>query len=147
MEDQGVRGRGPLPLLPGAAAQLPADDKLLLELDVRWLNRVLVETPLFGASTFPRPTGGLETVLHYAGRGEPIGEIGLMTGEARSATCVAYIHPREGQAQKQVYKQEEEIVEVVRLGRPLFDELKQDPSFRARSRKSSPSAGVRTHRC
>lgn len=118
------------PFFQARRAQLPADDKLLLELDVRWLNRVLVETALFGASTFPRPTGGLETVLHYAGRGEPIGEIGLMTGEARSATCVAYIHPREGQAQKQVYKQEEEIVEVVRIGRALFDELKQDPSFR-----------------
>ena len=38
--------------------------------------------------------------------------------------------PAQGQAQKQVDKQEEEIVEVVRIGRPLFDELKQDPSFR-----------------
>jgi Fe-S-cluster-containing hydrogenase component 2 len=109
---------------------LPANPKEQQEQDVRWLNRVLIETVLFGASTFPRPAGGLETVLRYAGRGESIGEMGLATGEPRSATCVAYVHPREGQARKEVLKPEEETVEVVRISRQLFDELKGRESFR-----------------
>jgi Fe-S-cluster-containing hydrogenase component 2/CRP-like cAMP-binding protein len=120
------------PVFEARRGQLPTDDRELQELDARWLNRVVVEIVLLSASAFPRPSSGLETVLHYAARGEPIGEMGLASGEPRSATCVAYIHPREGQAQKEVYKPEEEIVEVVRISRSLFDELKRDESFRRR---------------
>src|SRR5207253_1818796 len=36
---------------------------------------------------------GQELVLSYLGRGEFIGEIGLMSKELRSATCLAYAHP------------------------------------------------------
>jgi Fe-S-cluster-containing hydrogenase component 2/CRP-like cAMP-binding protein len=111
---------------------LPVKPEARPELDVRRLNRALVEIVLFGVSTFPQPTGGPETVLAYLARGEPIGEMGLMNGEPRSATCVAFIHPREGQAKADARKQDEEAVEVVRISRSLFDVLKQDPSFRAK---------------
>jgi Fe-S-cluster-containing hydrogenase component 2/CRP-like cAMP-binding protein len=118
------------PFFESRRSELPANPKEWSEQDVRWLNRVLIEAVLFGVSTFPRPAAGLETVLHYAGRGETIGEMGLMTGELRNATCLAYTHPREGQARKDVLKPEEEIVEVVRISRALFEELKGSAPFR-----------------
>ncbi len=118
------------PFFEARRGLLPANPKEQPEQDVRWLNRVLIETVLFGASAFPRPTAGLETVLRYAGRGEPIGEMGLLTGEPRSASCVAYTHPREGQARKEVLRPEEETVEVVRIPRALFEDLKRNESFR-----------------
>jgi Fe-S-cluster-containing hydrogenase component 2/CRP-like cAMP-binding protein len=57
------------------------------------LNRVLLEALLPGCLRTYRSTSGQELVLSYSGRGEFIGEMGLMANEPRSATCEAYAHP------------------------------------------------------
>jgi Fe-S-cluster-containing hydrogenase component 2/CRP-like cAMP-binding protein len=71
-----------------------------------------------GLGTSRRPEGP-PRVLAYRSRGETIGESSLLEGKPRLATCVAYGHPdndpdREGGA-----------IQLVRISRELFDELKE----------------------
>jgi Fe-S-cluster-containing hydrogenase component 2/CRP-like cAMP-binding protein len=112
-------------------AELPDLPKDWPELQIRRLNRLMLELVLFGAPMLNRPPD-VETVLAYASRGESIGEMGLMNGDPRSATCIAYVHPREGLARKEAAKQDEEVVETVHISQALFEELKQDDAFRRR---------------
>jgi Fe-S-cluster-containing dehydrogenase component len=68
---------------------------------------------------------GPPLVLTYRCRGDFIGEIGMQLKQPRSATCVAYNHP-ENNPKRQVG-----AVQLVRIGRALFDELHQaSASFR-----------------
>jgi Fe-S-cluster-containing hydrogenase component 2/CRP-like cAMP-binding protein len=60
---------------------------------MRKLNRLLFEALLPGCIRPLPPASGHELVLSYLGRGEFIGEMGLMAREARSATCEAFAHP------------------------------------------------------
>ena len=86
---------------------------------------------------------GGERVLAYRSRGEILGEIGLVRGQARSATCIAYEHP---EARTQHRKLAASVlplnrVELLRIGKELFDDLKQEyPEFGARV---EATAGIR----
>lgn len=78
---------------------------------------------------------GGERVLAYRSRGEILGEIGLVREQARSATCIAYKHP-EAQTQHRKLAASpipSNRVELLRIGKELFDELKQEyPGFGAK---------------
>jgi Fe-S-cluster-containing hydrogenase component 2 len=82
-----------------------------------------------GLNLLPRSVDGMETILAYRARGELIGEMGVLRGLPRSATCVAYIHERDELARKEAAKRELEAVELVHLPAGLFTDLLQDPRF------------------
>jgi CRP-like cAMP-binding protein len=109
--------------------KLPANQKDWTERDHRRSNRRLVEAALPGLHRLPRFAEGLETILAYRARGELVGEIGLLRGQPRSATCVAYIHERDEYARKEAAKRELEAVELVHLPAELFTELLKDSKF------------------
>jgi CRP-like cAMP-binding protein len=110
--------------------RLPADQKDWTERrDGRRLNRRLVDAAVPGLHPLPRSVEGLETILGYRARGELIGEMGLLRGLPRSATCIAYIHERDEFARKEAAKRDLEAVEVVHLPAALFEELLQDSKF------------------
>jgi Fe-S-cluster-containing hydrogenase component 2/CRP-like cAMP-binding protein len=110
--------------------RLPADQKDWTERrEGRRLNRRLIEAAVPGLHRLPSATEGLETILAYRARGELIGEIGLLEGNPRGATCVAYIHERDELARKEAAKRELEAVEMVQLPAALFTELLKDPRF------------------
>jgi CRP-like cAMP-binding protein len=90
------------------------------EPDNRRFNRLLLEAvfpKVFRALTLQ---GGPETILSYCSRGDYLGEIGLMLGQPRSATCIAYGHPND-------YGQ----VELVKLpGKTFWKLVKESPKLR-----------------
>ncbi|MFM7165014.1 MAG: 4Fe-4S binding protein [Planctomycetaceae bacterium] len=69
--------------------------------------------------------------LSYAGRGELIGEIAVLRGEERSATCLAFTHPSSGQKTATQANLIPQHVEAVRISaatlRSLMD---RSPTFR-----------------
>jgi Fe-S-cluster-containing hydrogenase component 2 len=91
----------------------------------RAMNRLVLESVFpRGLGTSRRPAGP-PTVLAYRARGEFIGEMGLLSGESRSAACVAYNHPDNDP------RREVGPVRLIRIGRELFDRLCSElPSFR-----------------
>jgi Fe-S-cluster-containing hydrogenase component 2/CRP-like cAMP-binding protein len=92
---------------------------------VRAFNRFLLDA-VFPRSlaTSRRPEGPPKT-LAYRSRGEAIGEMSLLEGTARTATCVAYGHPDDDP------DREVGPIQLVRISRELFEELKQaSPPFR-----------------
>jgi Fe-S-cluster-containing dehydrogenase component/CRP-like cAMP-binding protein len=92
--------------------------------DVCRFNRKLLAAVL--GDVLPPLVTSEETarILGYRARGEPIGEIGLLAGQPRSATCVAYVHHGEG---KSIHGR----VELVKIDKALFDELRdQSPPLR-----------------
>lgn len=93
----------------------------------RLRNRLLVQAlyPDWLGAEYRPP--GKPLVLAYRGRGDFIGEIGLMLNEPRSATCVAYNHPDNDPAR------EVGPVQIVRISKDLFDTLRdKSPTFRRR---------------
>lgn len=94
----------------------------------RWtraFNRVGLEALLPNSLGKARRPTGPPVVVAYRGRGEFIGEIGLMEGKPRSATCVAYNHPDNDP------ERETGPVYLVRMSKDLFEQLlAQLPQFR-----------------
>jgi Fe-S-cluster-containing hydrogenase component 2/CRP-like cAMP-binding protein len=115
------------PTVAAESAQLPKTQKEWTDREVRRLNRLIVGAILPGLKSL-RPCESLETILAYRARGELLGEIGLLRGQPRSATCVAYVRPTEQRGPKQ----DLEAVELVHLPANLFEELKKDARFRAK---------------
>jgi CRP-like cAMP-binding protein len=93
----------------------------------RRLNRVYLDGQLGGAVRTWRLAAGPETILRYASRGDLIGEMGVMLGRPRSATCVAYVHSRTGQAREDVRSTDEEVVELVHIPAEVFLDLLERP--------------------
>ena len=90
----------------------------------RALNRLLLESVCPRGLAKLRDAAGLATILAYRARGESIGEMGLMEGKPRSASCVAYNHP-ESDPDREVGP-----VQLVRIDRGLFEALKErSPEF------------------
>jgi Fe-S-cluster-containing hydrogenase component 2/CRP-like cAMP-binding protein len=91
----------------------------------RAMNRMVLEAVFpRGLGTSRRPAGP-PTVLAYRARGEFIGEMGLLSGEPRSAACVAYNHPDNDP------RREVGPVRLIRIGQNLFDRLCDEvPAFR-----------------
>ncbi len=79
-----------------------------------------------------RKAAGGERVLAYRSRGEMIGEMGLIDGEPRNATCAAYEHPRgEKKARSGTPAAYSARIELVRIGVDLFKEICRDyPQFK-----------------
>jgi CRP-like cAMP-binding protein len=104
------------------AEPLAADPKKWSDLELRAMNRALLE------AVFPRLPSVIVTgprrTLAYLSRGDFIGEMGLITGEPRNATCIAFDHPDNGQA---IASGPGGVapprVELVRIGRADFDDL------------------------
>ncbi len=99
--------------------------------DWRRYNRFVLEMAAPGA-LLPLVRKGLkagqqgpEDILAYLTAGDFFGEIGAVTGAPRTATCVAYVHPRptldeEVDATGEKWRKTEERVELVRLPRELL---------------------------
>jgi CRP-like cAMP-binding protein/Fe-S-cluster-containing hydrogenase component 2 len=72
---------------------------------------------------------GREYVVAYQGKGDFIGEMGLITGQPRNATCVAYAHPEPGQGHLRTlpakWRQKEDVVELVRINEDTFRWLRE----------------------
>ena len=73
-------------------ADYPAKAKSWTGLQLRRGNRLLYHL-LFPKMIAPPEPVGLARVVQYLGRGGILGEIGVLLGQPRSATCVAYSHP------------------------------------------------------
>jgi CRP-like cAMP-binding protein len=108
--------------------------KELPDPELRRLNRMLVEALLPGLLRSRETPLGPETVLSYLSRGEFLGEMGLMTGQPRSATCMAYSHPTAlGQA------------ELVRINAETFRHLiEESPKVREAISKEVAKRAERT---
>jgi Fe-S-cluster-containing hydrogenase component 2 len=125
-----------LPDLPDDAplrdlvAALPKDFRQWPDQDRRRFGRLFLEALCPQALRPLARRAGLEYILSYQTRGEFIGEIGLLTGRPRSATCVAYAHPDPGQGHQggrpAKWRREEPVVELVRIPRALFARLRQE---------------------
>src|SRR5262249_3529749 len=117
--------------LPGSAgaqaqaAEFPAKRDEWTELQRRQFNRWLLEAACPGALGSWQRQAGPEVVLAYRARGEFIGEMGLIPGRPRSATCVAYVHPRPEEAlgPGDRWRREAERVELVKIPATAFQEL------------------------
>lgn len=86
---------------------------------------------LFPRALVPRATrDGRDFILSYQSTGDVIGEIGLVTGLPRSATCVAYVHPDPGEGHQKSaakWRKQEPLVELVKIHKSLFDQLQAKP--------------------
>ncbi|MCY2963746.1 MAG: cyclic nucleotide-binding domain-containing protein, partial [Planctomycetota bacterium] len=68
---------------------------------------------------------GPPVILNYLGRGEVLGEMGLLTNQPRGATVVAYDHP-DGYNQRVPDSRMGAVpsrIELIKIGRDLFNEL------------------------
>jgi CRP-like cAMP-binding protein/Fe-S-cluster-containing hydrogenase component 2 len=74
-----------------------------------------------GLVTVRQRTGDVERVIGYLPRGDSLGEIGLIRGEPRSATCIAYRHAAGAEPDR---PEAAGYVDLVRIDRPLFEEVR-----------------------
>jgi CRP-like cAMP-binding protein/Fe-S-cluster-containing hydrogenase component 2 len=112
--------------LNAAARKLPtAVKKWASYRQVVLLNRQLLEAIFRDSFPALRRLEEDARVLAYRGPGDYIGEIGLVMGTPRTATCIAYDHPacKFGR------------VELVRIGKQLFEDIMgTSPSLQTRVR-------------
>jgi CRP-like cAMP-binding protein/Fe-S-cluster-containing hydrogenase component 2 len=113
------------PVLSEFLEQLPAKRADWSELDRRRYNRLLLEAAFPGTFRKRHRPGGPETVLAYLSRGDVLGEMGVIARQPRTATCVAYVHPRpEGPGPDGgKWRREAEHVELVRISEQTFWQL------------------------
>ena len=83
-----------------AINDFPDDPKKWSDLETRTFNRLLLEHVFPTGMPRRAATAGPRRTLSYLGRGDYFGEMGVMTGEARSATVYAYDHPDGGANQR-----------------------------------------------
>lgn len=113
-----------LPRLAAVRAGLPKKTSDWSTADLRQFNRQLLEEILPGALVVLQRSKGPQTTLAFRGRGEFIGEMGLLLKKPRSASCVAYVHPLpEGPGAAPVWLRQGDLVEVVRISEQTFWEL------------------------
>jgi CRP-like cAMP-binding protein len=113
------------PVVADFVRGLPAKRDEWAALDRRRFHRLVLEAACPGALRTRQRPAGPETVLAYLGRGEFIGEMGLLAREPRTATCVAYVHPRPAEAGQaaEKWRRETDHVELVRLPEKTFWQL------------------------
>jgi CRP-like cAMP-binding protein/Fe-S-cluster-containing hydrogenase component 2 len=126
------------PALAEHVQGLAKDARQWSDMDRRRFGRLLLEAILPGVLRSLRVRSGPESVLSYLSAGDFIGEVGLMTGQPRSATCIAYAHPEPGQGHKKSrptpkWRKEETLAELVRVPESLFRQLiAEAPAVRAK---------------
>jgi Fe-S-cluster-containing hydrogenase component 2 len=126
------------PALTAHVRGLAKDPGQWSDLDRRWCGRLLLEAVLPGALRPRRRLAGPESVLSYLSAGDPFGELGLMTGRPRLASCVAYGHPEPGLGHQKSgprarWREHEPVAELVRIPEALFRQLiAESPTLRAR---------------
>lgn len=120
--------------LASMAATLEDDPKEWPEVELRRFNRALLAA-VFPNTIAPRPfpTGPRRT-LAYLTRGDFLGEMGVMSGEPRNATCVAFDHPDSGQKEaKGPAGIAPPRVELVKIDAATFHALaKKSPALQSR---------------
>src|SRR5206468_149808 len=85
---------------------------------------------------------GPDCVLSYCGRGEFIGEMGLIGQQPRGASCLAYGHPQDDGAAKDSGR-----VELIRIPESVFQSLLDaSPSIRRKLEKEVADRLKRTQR-
>ena len=122
----------PMPLntaLKEHLAGLHKDPKQWSDRDKTSLGRRWVEAILPGLL---RPIGqkaGLGYILSYLSKGETVGEMGVLSGMPRSATCIAYVHGDPDSAHQlraAKWRRDESLVELVKIPKFLFEEIISD---------------------
>jgi len=108
--------------LAADAAALPAKPtKWAQHQQVRTFNRQLLAALYPKAITEQNKRAAAPRVIAYCSRGDVIGEIGLVYGRPRIATCIAYDHPDSKFGE----------VEVVRISAELFrDVVRKSPALK-----------------
>ena len=96
---------------------------------------------LVRSGTVALHSGTSGRVLGYRSRGELVGEHALVQEQPRTATCVAYQHPRSEHSQR-VPHASTLRVELVRIDRALFDAVcARSPTFRRQVERRLLEAG------
>lgn len=100
------------------------------ELEARIFHRILLDS-LCPKGLKARTTALQQRrTLSYASRGELIGEIALLRGEERSATCLAFTHPSSGQKTATQANLIPQRVEAVRISAETLKGLmERSPAF------------------
>jgi Fe-S-cluster-containing hydrogenase component 2/CRP-like cAMP-binding protein len=93
------------------------------QLEVRIFNRVLLDRLCSRGLRSRSLSVADRRTLSYAGRGEIIGEIAVLCGESRSATCLAFTHPSSGQKLATQANLVPQHVEAVRISGVVLREL------------------------
>jgi Fe-S-cluster-containing hydrogenase component 2 len=92
----------------------------------RLFNRALLEAALPRGLRPRAPSAGPVRILAYRSRGEFIGEIALLDSRPRRVTCVALSHAPDDP------RREVGPVQLVRIGKDLFEELNRSDAFHRR---------------
>lgn len=112
------------PRLSAIRANLPKKTADWPEQALREFNRQLLEELWPGAMVGFQRSKGPQTTLAFRGRGEFIGEMGLLLKQPRMASCIAYVHPLpEGPGAPPVWLRQGDLVEIVRITEQTFWEL------------------------
>ncbi|MHB1425530.1 MAG: 4Fe-4S binding protein [Gemmataceae bacterium] len=113
------------PALTEFIQHLPAKRTDWPKLERRRYNRLLFEAACPATFRKRQRPGIPETVLAYRGSGDILGEMGVMTRKPRSATCVAYVHPRDEEAGPDggKWRRETDHVELVSISEQTFWKL------------------------
>lgn len=88
------------PQLRATISEYPKETASWSELEYRTFHRAFLEHIFDDGIPRRLETAGPRRTLAYIGRGDYIGEMGVFTGEPRSATCIAYDHPDSGYQQR-----------------------------------------------
>ncbi|HUG92701.1 MAG TPA: 4Fe-4S dicluster domain-containing protein [Planctomycetaceae bacterium] len=86
--------------LRSTIADFPKETDRWSELERRTFHRALLEHLLPAGVPKRLESSGPRRTLAYLGRGDIMGEIGVLLEQPRSATCVAYDHPDSGYHQR-----------------------------------------------
>lgn len=116
-----------VPAIVDLIADYPDKVKDWSEPRVRLFHRALLEAVL--PRGLPHREGRTPRTLNYLSKGEILGEIGLLNGQPRSASCVAFDQHDRGQEQsRQDLEANPSRVELVRLKRADLEAV--SPTFR-----------------
>jgi CRP-like cAMP-binding protein/Fe-S-cluster-containing hydrogenase component 2 len=114
------------PKLSALRATLPKKTADWPEAELRRFNRQLLEEIFPETLVALRRSKGPLTTLAFRGRGEFIGEMGLLLKQPRMASCIAYVHPLpEGPGAAPLWLRQGDLVEIVRITEATFWELVQ----------------------
>ena len=98
------------------------------QLELRTCRRWLLELAFPAGIPRRDESVGARRTLAYLGRGDSLGEMGVVLGEPRNATCVAYDHPDSGFHQRIPDSRTGAVpsrVELVRIPRDILHEMMQ----------------------